>query len=138
MTDSSPLLSCPVLMGSQLCFLFPLRLNPHVSHLFHPLPPAGNSKQALRCKTCKIAAHLWCTSELSRQACHGKVRRTPAECDASVRAPPGGGMLLLQLGKVSAGRELFLLKDFTGFTFQSAPDPPPLSSTATAAAAAVK
>ncbi|TWW70245.1 SH3 and cysteine-rich domain-containing protein 2 24b2/STAC2 [Takifugu flavidus] len=32
----------------------------------------GNSKQALRCKTCKIAAHLWCTSELSQQPCHGK------------------------------------------------------------------
>lgn len=35
---------------------------------------AGNSKQALRCKTCKIAAHLWCTSELSQQLCHGKVQ----------------------------------------------------------------
>lgn len=35
---------------------------------------AGNSKQALRCKTCKMAAHLWCTSELSQQPCHGKVR----------------------------------------------------------------
>uniref|UniRef100_H3D2C8 SH3 and cysteine-rich domain-containing protein 2 n=1 Tax=Tetraodon nigroviridis TaxID=99883 RepID=H3D2C8_TETNG len=34
----------------------------------------GNSKQALRCKTCKIAAHLWCTSELSQQPCHGKVQ----------------------------------------------------------------
>ncbi|XP_024920483.1 SH3 and cysteine-rich domain-containing protein 2 [Cynoglossus semilaevis] len=32
----------------------------------------GNSKQALRCKTCKMAAHLWCTSELSQQLCHGK------------------------------------------------------------------
>ncbi|KAM4717195.1 SH3 and cysteine-rich domain-containing protein 2-like isoform 2-T2 [Anableps anableps] len=32
----------------------------------------GNSKQALRCKTCKMAAHLWCTSELSQQQCHGK------------------------------------------------------------------
>ncbi|XP_077415972.1 SH3 and cysteine-rich domain-containing protein 2-like [Vanacampus margaritifer] len=32
----------------------------------------GNSKQALRCKTCKLAAHLWCTSELSQQPCHGK------------------------------------------------------------------
>lgn len=37
---------------------------------------AGNSKQALRCKTCKMAAHLWCTSELSQQPCHGKVRNT--------------------------------------------------------------
>ncbi|XP_026871885.2 SH3 and cysteine-rich domain-containing protein 2-like isoform X2 [Electrophorus electricus] len=32
----------------------------------------GNSKQGLRCKTCKIAAHLWCTSELSQQTCYGK------------------------------------------------------------------
>uniref|UniRef100_A0A8C6WZ76 SH3 and cysteine-rich domain-containing protein 2 n=1 Tax=Neogobius melanostomus TaxID=47308 RepID=A0A8C6WZ76_9GOBI len=32
----------------------------------------GNSKQALRCKTCKMAAHLWCTSELSQQPCYGK------------------------------------------------------------------
>ncbi|XP_061906073.1 SH3 and cysteine-rich domain-containing protein 2-like isoform X1 [Entelurus aequoreus] len=32
----------------------------------------GNSKQALRCKTCKLAAHLWCTSELSQQPCYGK------------------------------------------------------------------
>ncbi|KAJ0001133.1 hypothetical protein NQD34_006153 [Periophthalmus magnuspinnatus] len=34
----------------------------------------GNSKQALRCKTCKMAAHLWCTSDLSQQPCYGKVR----------------------------------------------------------------
>ena len=39
---------------------------------------SGNSKQALRCRTCKIAAHLWCTSELSQQLCHGKVRLGPA------------------------------------------------------------
>ncbi|XP_076864406.1 SH3 and cysteine-rich domain-containing protein 2-like isoform X2 [Brachyhypopomus gauderio] len=32
----------------------------------------GNSKQGLRCKTCKVAAHLWCTSELSQQSCYGK------------------------------------------------------------------
>ncbi|KAM6957611.1 SH3 and cysteine-rich domain-containing protein 2-like [Aplochiton taeniatus] len=32
----------------------------------------GNSKQGLRCKTCKMGAHLWCTSELSQQPCHGK------------------------------------------------------------------
>lgn len=44
-------------------------------HLTHLLSfSAGNSKQALRCKTCKIAAHLWCTSELSQQPCHGKVQ----------------------------------------------------------------
>ncbi|XP_017339966.1 SH3 and cysteine-rich domain-containing protein 2 isoform X1 [Ictalurus punctatus] len=32
----------------------------------------GNSKQGLRCKTCKLAAHLWCSSELSQQVCNGK------------------------------------------------------------------
>ncbi|XP_030630874.1 SH3 and cysteine-rich domain-containing protein 2-like [Chanos chanos] len=32
----------------------------------------GNSKQGLRCKTCKLGAHLWCSSELSQQACYGK------------------------------------------------------------------
>uniref|UniRef100_A0A096LRQ2 SH3 and cysteine-rich domain-containing protein 2 n=1 Tax=Poecilia formosa TaxID=48698 RepID=A0A096LRQ2_POEFO len=40
----------------------------HCKHMI-----VGNSKQALRCKTCKMAAHLWCTSELSQQQCHGKV-----------------------------------------------------------------
>ncbi|XP_023149439.1 SH3 and cysteine-rich domain-containing protein 2-like [Amphiprion ocellaris] len=39
----------------------------HCKHMI-----VGNSKQALRCKTCKMAAHLWCTSELSQQLCHGK------------------------------------------------------------------
>lgn len=32
----------------------------------------GNSKQGLRCKACKLAAHLWCSSELSQQPCNGK------------------------------------------------------------------
>ncbi|XP_061562199.1 SH3 and cysteine-rich domain-containing protein 2-like [Phycodurus eques] len=32
----------------------------------------GNSKQGLRCRACKLAAHLWCSSELSRQPCAGK------------------------------------------------------------------
>ncbi|KAM6951465.1 SH3 and cysteine-rich domain-containing protein 2 [Aplochiton taeniatus] len=32
----------------------------------------GNSKQGLRCKTCKLGAHLWCLSELSQQPCNGK------------------------------------------------------------------
>ncbi|XP_076616929.1 SH3 and cysteine-rich domain-containing protein 2-like isoform X2 [Chaetodon auriga] len=32
----------------------------------------GNSKQGLRCKACKMAAHLWCSSELSQQPCNGK------------------------------------------------------------------
>ncbi|KAM6897957.1 SH3 and cysteine-rich domain-containing protein 2-like [Lycodopsis pacificus] len=32
----------------------------------------GNSKQGLRCKACKLATHLWCSSELSQQPCKGK------------------------------------------------------------------
>ncbi|XP_031699471.1 SH3 and cysteine-rich domain-containing protein 2-like isoform X1 [Anarrhichthys ocellatus] len=32
----------------------------------------GNSKQGLRCKACKLATHLWCSSELSQQPCNGK------------------------------------------------------------------
>ncbi|XP_063076956.1 SH3 and cysteine-rich domain-containing protein 2-like [Engraulis encrasicolus] len=32
----------------------------------------GNSKQGLRCKSCKMGAHLWCSSELSQQPCNGK------------------------------------------------------------------
>ncbi|KAM3863939.1 SH3 and cysteine-rich domain-containing protein 2-like [Diretmus argenteus] len=39
----------------------------HCKHMI-----VGNSKQALRCKTCKMTAHLWCTSELSQQLCLGK------------------------------------------------------------------
>ncbi|XP_056144363.1 SH3 and cysteine-rich domain-containing protein 2-like [Lampris incognitus] len=39
----------------------------HCKHMI-----VGNSKQALRCRTCKLAAHLWCTSELSQLPCHGK------------------------------------------------------------------
>ncbi|XP_068193493.1 SH3 and cysteine-rich domain-containing protein 2-like isoform X2 [Antennarius striatus] len=63
----------------------PLQVRPQINHCFqdhvfrkptncqhckHMI--VGNSKQALRCKTCKMAAHLWCTSELSQQQCHGK------------------------------------------------------------------
>ncbi|XP_071770919.1 SH3 and cysteine-rich domain-containing protein 2-like [Centroberyx gerrardi] len=32
----------------------------------------ANSKQGLRCKACKLGAHLWCSSELSQQPCNGK------------------------------------------------------------------
>ncbi|XP_075950334.1 SH3 and cysteine-rich domain-containing protein 2-like [Anarhichas minor] len=32
----------------------------------------GNSKQGLRCKACKLATHLWCSSEFSQQPCNGK------------------------------------------------------------------
>ncbi|EMP33820.1 SH3 and cysteine-rich domain-containing protein 2 [Chelonia mydas] len=32
----------------------------------------GNSKQGLRCKTCKVSVHLWCSEEVSHQQCPGK------------------------------------------------------------------
>ncbi|XP_031750576.1 SH3 and cysteine-rich domain-containing protein 2 isoform X2 [Xenopus tropicalis] len=34
---------------------------------------AGNSKQGLRCKMCKIGVHLWCSEEVSHQQCLGKM-----------------------------------------------------------------
>ncbi|XP_028311297.1 SH3 and cysteine-rich domain-containing protein 2-like [Gouania willdenowi] len=46
------------------------RKSTNCQHCKHMI--VGNSKQALRCKTCKMAAHLWCTSELSQQPCYGK------------------------------------------------------------------
>ncbi|XP_064421689.1 SH3 and cysteine-rich domain-containing protein 2 [Latimeria chalumnae] len=33
----------------------------------------GNSKQGLRCKTCKVSVHLWCSEEVSHQQCIGRV-----------------------------------------------------------------
>uniref|UniRef100_A0A3P9D907 SH3 and cysteine-rich domain-containing protein 2 n=1 Tax=Maylandia zebra TaxID=106582 RepID=A0A3P9D907_9CICH len=55
----------------------------HCKHMI-----VGNSKQALRCKTCKMAAHLWCTSELSQQPCHGKVRNTHTKKAPRMRVDP--------------------------------------------------
>ncbi|XP_041582902.1 SH3 and cysteine-rich domain-containing protein 2 isoform X5 [Vulpes lagopus] len=64
----------------------------------------GNSKQGLRCKTCKVSVHLWCSEEISRQQCPGKVsssfRRNfsspllvhepPPACVTSKESPPSG------------------------------------------------
>ncbi|XP_077170601.1 SH3 and cysteine-rich domain-containing protein 2 isoform X1 [Paroedura picta] len=36
----------------------------------------GNSKQGLRCKTCKVSVHLWCSEEVSHQLCSGKTQAT--------------------------------------------------------------
>ncbi|OCT59920.1 SH3 and cysteine-rich domain-containing protein 2 [Xenopus laevis] len=41
-------------------------------HLCHQII-VGNSKQGLRCKTCKIGVHLWCSEEVSHQQCLGKM-----------------------------------------------------------------
>ncbi|XP_028826712.1 SH3 and cysteine-rich domain-containing protein 2-like isoform X2 [Denticeps clupeoides] len=58
----------------------PQKLHCFMEHAFRRPTPcqqckhtiAGNSKQGLRCKLCKVAAHLWCSSELSQQPCNGK------------------------------------------------------------------
>uniref|UniRef100_A0A3Q0TBT4 SH3 and cysteine-rich domain-containing protein 2 n=1 Tax=Amphilophus citrinellus TaxID=61819 RepID=A0A3Q0TBT4_AMPCI len=44
----------------------------------------GNSKQGLRCKSCKMATHLWCSSELSQQPCNGKVSRLQIKLSGSL------------------------------------------------------
>uniref|UniRef100_A0A671R8M7 SH3 and cysteine rich domain 2 n=1 Tax=Sinocyclocheilus anshuiensis TaxID=1608454 RepID=A0A671R8M7_9TELE len=46
---------------------------------------AGNSKQGLRCRTCKMGAHLWCVSEFTEKPCQGKVRLI---CASSYLHPP--------------------------------------------------
>uniref|UniRef100_G3NRP2 SH3 domain-containing protein n=1 Tax=Gasterosteus aculeatus aculeatus TaxID=481459 RepID=G3NRP2_GASAC len=55
----------------------------HVFGVNCPVSP-GNSKQGLRCKACKLPAHLWCSSELSQQPCNGKVSRPPTDFSSSV------------------------------------------------------
>lgn len=70
--------SLPLFINTFLVCLPAVRGLLHLNHLLSF--SAGNSKQALRCKTCKIAAHLWCTSELSQQPCHGKVRQISLCC----------------------------------------------------------
>ncbi|XP_041123041.1 SH3 and cysteine-rich domain-containing protein 2-like [Polyodon spathula] len=61
--------------------LRPLRMHCFQEHVFRKPTHCqlckhmivGNSKQGLRCKACKLGAHLWCSSELSQQQCNGKV-----------------------------------------------------------------
>ncbi|MBN3270834.1 STAC2 protein, partial [Polyodon spathula] len=63
--------------------LRPLRMHCFQEHVFRKPTHCqlckhmivGNSKQGLRCKACKLGAHLWCSSELSQQQCNGKVVR---------------------------------------------------------------
>ncbi|XP_070629491.1 SH3 and cysteine-rich domain-containing protein 2 isoform X9 [Bos indicus] len=63
-----------------------------------------NSKQGLRCKTCKVSVHLWCSEEISHQQCPGKtsssfrrnfsspllVHEPPPACAMSKESPPTG------------------------------------------------
>ncbi|XP_073901995.1 SH3 and cysteine-rich domain-containing protein 2 isoform X5 [Castor canadensis] len=64
-----------------------------------------NSKQGLRCKTCKAGVHLWCSEEISHQQCPGKtstsfrrnfsspllVHESSPACAMSRESPPTAG-----------------------------------------------
>lgn len=79
LSSHSPSIS-PSLSKSQALPMQPVKTHCFQEHVFRR--PAncqrckhmiqGNSKQGLRCKACKVAAHLWCSSELSQQPCIGK------------------------------------------------------------------
>ncbi|XP_027728949.1 SH3 and cysteine-rich domain-containing protein 2 isoform X3 [Vombatus ursinus] len=70
---------CPV--QRPLAPLKPLRTHSFQEHVFKRAGPCelchqvivGNSKQGLRCKTCKASVHLWCSEEISHQQCPGKM-----------------------------------------------------------------
>ncbi|XP_069490815.1 SH3 and cysteine-rich domain-containing protein 2 isoform X2 [Ambystoma mexicanum] len=63
-----------------LALLKPMRTHSFQEHMFKKHCPCelchqlivGNSKQGLRCKTCKTSVHLWCSEEVSHQQCLGK------------------------------------------------------------------
>ncbi|OWK14934.1 hypothetical protein Celaphus_00001220 [Cervus elaphus hippelaphus] len=99
---------CPV--PRPLATLRPVRLHSFQEHVFKRASPCelcrqlivGNSKQGLRCKTCKVSVHLWCSEEISRQKCPGKtsssfrrnfsspllVHEPPPACAMSKESPP--------------------------------------------------
>uniref|UniRef100_A0A8C8SDM9 SH3 and cysteine rich domain 2 n=1 Tax=Pelusios castaneus TaxID=367368 RepID=A0A8C8SDM9_9SAUR len=60
--------------------LKPMRTHSFQEYIFKKHSPCemchqlivGNSKQGLRCKTCKVSVHLWCSEEVSHQQCPGK------------------------------------------------------------------
>ncbi|XP_063511989.1 SH3 and cysteine-rich domain-containing protein 2 isoform X3 [Pongo pygmaeus] len=101
---------CPV--PRPLAALKPVRLHNFQEHVFKRASPCelchqlivGNSKQGLRCKTCKVSVHLWCSEEISHQQCPGKtstsfrrnfsspllVHEPPPACATSKESPPTG------------------------------------------------
>ncbi|KAH0501118.1 SH3 and cysteine-rich domain-containing protein 2 [Microtus ochrogaster] len=101
---------CPV--PRPLAPLKPVRLHSFQEHVFKRASPCelchqlivGNSKQGLRCKTCKVSVHLWCSEEISHQQCPGKtstsfrrnfsspllVHEPPPACAISKESPPTG------------------------------------------------
>ncbi|XP_060111619.1 SH3 and cysteine-rich domain-containing protein 2 isoform X2 [Heteronotia binoei] len=64
--------------------LKPMKTHSFQEHVFKKHSPCelchqlivGNSKQGLRCKTCKVSVHLWCSEEVSHQQCSGKTQAT--------------------------------------------------------------
>ncbi|XP_066485202.1 SH3 and cysteine-rich domain-containing protein 2 isoform X2 [Tiliqua scincoides] len=64
--------------------LKPMKTHTFQEHVFKKHSPCelchqlivGNSKQGLRCKTCKVSVHLWCSEEVSHQQCTGKTQTT--------------------------------------------------------------
>ncbi|XP_061446541.1 SH3 and cysteine-rich domain-containing protein 2 isoform X2 [Rhineura floridana] len=64
--------------------LKPIKTHCFQEHIFKKHNPCeichqlivGNSKQGLRCKTCKASVHLWCSEEVSHQQCPGKMQAT--------------------------------------------------------------
>ncbi|XP_065753748.1 SH3 and cysteine-rich domain-containing protein 2 [Phocoena phocoena] len=107
----TPALSpCPI--SRPLAPLKPVRLHSFQEHVFKRASPCelcqqfivGNSKQGLRCKTCKVSVHLWCSEEISHQQCPGKtsssfrrnfsspllVHEPPPACAMSKESPPTG------------------------------------------------
>ncbi|XP_029066575.1 SH3 and cysteine-rich domain-containing protein 2 isoform X5 [Monodon monoceros] len=108
----TPALSpCPI--SRPLAPLKPVRLHSFQEHVFKRASPCelcqqfivGNSKQGLRCKTCKVSVHLWCSEEISHQQCPGKtsssfrcnfsspllVHEPPPACAMSKESPPTVG-----------------------------------------------
>ncbi|MEJ1285367.1 SH3 and cysteine rich domain 2 [Cricetulus griseus] len=103
---------CPV--PRPLAPLKPVRLHSFQEHVFKRASPCelchqlivGNSKQGLRCKTCKVSVHLWCSEEISHQQCPGKtstsfrrnfsspllVHEPPPACAMSKESPPAGSI----------------------------------------------
>ncbi|XP_073901994.1 SH3 and cysteine-rich domain-containing protein 2 isoform X4 [Castor canadensis] len=102
---------CPV--PRPLAPIKPVRLHSFQEHVFKRASPCelchqlivGNSKQGLRCKTCKAGVHLWCSEEISHQQCPGKtstsfrrnfsspllVHESSPACAMSRESPPTAG-----------------------------------------------
>ncbi|KAJ3608333.1 hypothetical protein NHX12_025382 [Muraenolepis orangiensis] len=78
--NTSPSATLTAKMGPALVLLRPVKTHCFQDHVFRKPTCCqrckqmiqGNSKQGLRCKSCKLGAHLWCSSELSQQPCNGK------------------------------------------------------------------